>query len=238
MDDACANDGIYNGRYVLVEYDQNPARGATRLIAKGASVFYYADFPTVQAIPGTTAALGSLYYVVDENTGEHRFYVATGETKIKDDGTEEFVGYFSLYVTSTADDTYNTNWHLDYNKYRRGFDSTVWQKVYDKGSQVYIMIAELNTVVPNFAVSPDAPTKLPMSPHIDENSTNLNINLHLPTQWGFRVAATNNGNLSDEKVEHENINYKDGIEQVTTKEVPANIFYNKDGLKPYEYIEI
>jgi hypothetical protein len=51
MDDACLNDGIYAGRYVLVEYDENPARGATELIKKGANLFYYKDFENVQAIP-------------------------------------------------------------------------------------------------------------------------------------------------------------------------------------------
>ena len=34
----------------------------------------------------------------------------------------------------------------------RGWDSTVWQKVYENGEEKYVMIAELNTVVPTFDI--------------------------------------------------------------------------------------
>lgn len=235
MDDACLNDGIYAGRYVLVEYDENPARGATELIKKGANLFYYKDFENVQAIPGKTVAVGQIYYTVDEFTGKHSFYEGV-EIK-NEDGT--ITPQFNLLTTSPSLDNYDTNWRIDYSKYKRGFDSTVWQKVYDKGSQVYIMVAELNTVVPNFTISADAPTETALAPHIDDNSTNLNVNIHMPTQWGMRVAAAENNNLSDEKVEHEYIKYVNGEEVKEIKEnIPANIFYNREGLSPYEYIKI
>ena len=235
MDDACLNDGIYAGRYVLIEYDENPARGATELIKKGANLFYYKDFENVQAIPGKTVAVGQIYYTVDESTGKHSFYEGV-EIK-NEDGT--ITPQFNLLTTSPSLDNYDTNWRIDYSKYKRGFDSTVWQKVYDKGSQVYIMVAELNTVVPNFTISADAPTETALAPHIDDNSTNLNVNIHMPTQWGMRVAAAENNNLSDEKVEHEYIRYVNGEEIKEIKEnIPANIFYNREGLSPYEYIKI
>lgn len=236
MDDACLNDGIYAGRYVLVEYDENPSRGATELIKKGANLFYYKDFENVQAIPGKTVAVGQIYYTVDEATGKHSFYESV-ESK-NEDGT--ITPQFILLTTSPSLDNYDTNWKIDYSKYKRGFDSTVWQKVYDKGSQVYIMVAELNTVVPNFTISADAPTETALAPHIDNDSTNLNVNIHMPTQWGMRVASAENNNLSDEKVEHEYIKYDNlGNEIKEIKEnIPANIFYNKEGLEPYRYIKI
>jgi hypothetical protein len=34
----------------------------------------------------------------------------------------------------------------------RGWDSTVWQKVYENGKESYVMIAELNGVVPTFDI--------------------------------------------------------------------------------------
>ena len=49
------------------------------------------------------------------------------------------------------------------------------------------MVAELNSVVPSFTVSQDAPTLSPITPHFDENSTNVLYNLHVQPQWGFRL---------------------------------------------------
>ena len=41
----------------------------------------------------------------------------------------------------------------------RGYDSTVWQKVIKEGKATYVMIAELNSVVPTFDIAPIAPGK-------------------------------------------------------------------------------
>jgi hypothetical protein len=57
------------------------------------------------------------------------------------------------------------NYFEDKNKYPdmgRGYDSTVWQKVYVDGKEKYAMIAELNSVVPTFDVTVDAPTINPI----------------------------------------------------------------------------
>jgi hypothetical protein len=56
--------------------------------------------------------------------------------------------------------SYTINYNIDIKNYGkgRGYDSTVWQKTYMDGIEKYIMIAELNTVVPTFDVSADAPT--------------------------------------------------------------------------------
>jgi len=45
----------------------------------------------------------------------------------------------------------------------KGFDSTAWQKIYDNNTDTesYLNIANLNSVVPTFEVSSDAPTSLP-----------------------------------------------------------------------------
>lgn len=75
----------------------------------------------------------------------------------------------------------------------RGYDSTVWQKLYSEGSEKYVMIAELNTVVPTFAISADAPTLVPISPHFDTDSTNVYYKFHWQPQWGFRVKSSNPG---------------------------------------------
>jgi len=53
------------------------------------------------------------------------------------------------------------------------------------------MIAELNSVVPTFAVSADAPTLTLIAPHFGANSTNVYYNLHWQPSWGFRMRSAN-----------------------------------------------
>lgn len=74
----------------------------------------------------------------------------------------------------------------------RGFDSTVWQKVVQNGRDKYVMVAELNSVVPTFDIAFDPPTAIPIVPHFDKDSTNVYYKLHTQPQWGFRTKASNN----------------------------------------------
>jgi len=53
------------------------------------------------------------------------------------------------------------------------------------------MVAELNTVVPTFDVTADAPSIIPIMPHFDTDSTNVYYKLHWQPQWGFRIKAAN-----------------------------------------------
>jgi hypothetical protein len=94
---------------------------------------------------------------------------------------------------SASDTTYVKNHSIDIAWYgdSRGFDSTVWQKVYSSGSEKYVMVAELNTVVPTFAISADAPTMLPIVPHFDTDSTNVYYKVHWQPQWGVRIKSAN-----------------------------------------------
>ena len=89
---------------------------------------------------------------------------------------------------------YQINFDNDKTNYRtsRGYDSTVWQKVYSNGTEKYVMVAELNTVVPTFGITADAPTLLPINPHWGSDSTNVYYNLHWQPQWGFRTKAASN----------------------------------------------
>ena len=47
------------------------------------------------------------------------------------------------------------------------------------------MIAELNSVVPTFGISADAPSMVPITPHFDKRSTNTYYNLHWQPNLGF-----------------------------------------------------
>jgi hypothetical protein len=112
----------------------------------------------------------------------------------------------------------------------RGYDSTVWQKVYTDDIEKYVMIAELNTVVPTFAVVAEAPTMNPVVPHFDTQSTDVYYKLHWQTPWGFRVAAAN-ANKSDITTQWTTTTYnpetgKNETSNPVTKD--AAIYFNKD----------
>ncbi len=147
------------------------------------------------------------------------------------------------------DDPYTTNYEIDkyYYGLGRGYDSTVWRKVYQQdGSAKYVNVAELNSVIPTFAVSPDEPTDNPIPPHFDKDSTNVYYNLHLQVPWGFRIAPleetdkiktsydVNNDDIKEIK-EYPNASYKiieyneDGTVDRENHEYPGAIYINKRG---------
>ena len=102
------------------------------------------------------------------------------------------VAYSTITTDSEAADVnYLINFNIDKEHYStaRGYDSTVWQKTYVDGEPKYVMIAELNSVVPILDVTADAPTLAPMMPHFDKDSTNVYYKLHMQPSWGFRVKA-------------------------------------------------
>lgn len=123
---------------------------------------------------------------------------------------DNFIGFQLVNIgevdtTSTIDalsQYYQINFSIDsanYNPIGRGFDSTVWQKIYTYDTKLkqnvekYVMIAELNSVVPTLSVSADAPTLSPMPPHFDiQDSNNVLYKLHWQTPYGFRIKSADN----------------------------------------------
>jgi hypothetical protein len=103
------------------------------------------------------------------------------------------VALFKWISEIKVGDRYNKNYEEDRRAYGntigRGWDSTVWQKIYENGKESYVMIAELNSVVPTFDIQADAPSMSPLTPHFDEGSTNTYYKLHWQPQWGLRTRA-------------------------------------------------
>lgn len=225
MNECRDTDGVYTGRYVLVEYNENPTKNATQLIIKNGK-FYYYKTQNVQAIPNVTIAPGKLCFVKDNK--EYVFYES------QDSEAQPFK---KVYSCPFDDTNYNINWNIDYAKDNRGYDSTVWQKVYINNKQEYIMIAELNAKMPNLTMSLDAPGDN-LAPHFDEHSNEDNFILHMPAMWDFQVRQAGDGEYSDEKTRHLIKYDSDGnpLEQIQTTElIPAAIFYNKGAFQPYVY---
>lgn len=196
MDKSVNTDSVFVNRYVLIEYDQTPF--TDRPIPNAMPLdyqyqaYYYENtennivrglYTTSDgSIKYSPTKLGEIIWVQkDKNLIDHKEKIFVITSFTSPDRYE--------FDESYANTNYITNFNYDKEAYGpgRGYDSTVWQKTYNNGEYKYVMVAELNSVVPSFTVSQDAPTLSPITPHFDENSTNVLYNLHVQPQWGFRL---------------------------------------------------
>ena len=213
MDARVATDEIYLGRYVLVEYDltnkqtldtflqvQTNSRGQFFLLGSTSDANRIRYITPLEdgsrpQLGHNTVTYGDLVYTEDSTTKAQTFYKCTGSAG--SDGQNGYYAAFSPIVIS--ENNYTQNYNIDTSVYGagRGYDSTVWQKVYTEGTEKFVMIAELNTVVPTFDITADAPTMTPITPHFDSQSTNVYYKLHWQPQWGMRIAQASSENESD-----------------------------------------
>lgn len=128
----------------------------------------------------------------------------------------------------------------DYGPGNRGYDGTVWQKVYSGGTDTYVLIAHLNAMIPTFDIVADPPSILPKAPYIDAQSTDEFYRLHMPSQWGFRIKEAEsvddgNGNITYPKSDQNVIQTYYQLNETTQelepvlRQIPAEIYFNKDG---------
>ena len=238
-----STDGVYAGRYVLVEYDATASvfhvdNPLFRYEINGQNVFSY-TLDTSNNIPDepfTKFEPNVIYYVVDVNTKEdwlkepakynYEIWMLNEKSGQFVEATEEN----GIYTD------YTTNYNVDKIAYNagRGWDSTLWQKVYVDGQADYVLVAELNSVIPSFDITVDAPSILPQPPHFDDSHTNVYYDIHLQPQWGVRVAAAENEAYSDEVGPYITKTYNQNNELLNekTENKSLNIFYNKAGFKP------
>lgn len=264
MDAQTNEDGIYIGRYVLVEYDTaNDFDVFTRIypvntkVGSGATareeVYFYTapQAPTPQTLELVKGQAGKYYYSADEDaTASYTGLTNLIFYKCEKDGayilgegdkTESAKGFTKIAELGTTDaGDYTVNYNLDLNKYNnsRGYDSTVWMKTYAGDEIKYVMIAELNTVVPTFDVSVDPPSEIPNQPHFGKDSTNVYYDLHVQPSWGFRVKEAKDENgvdtPSDVKVDQNYTYYNlEGNQELGKGIIPVNgdIYFNADGFK-------
>jgi hypothetical protein len=133
---------------------------------------------------------------------------------------------------------YFRNYYKDkkvYPNMGRGYDSTVWQKIYTNNAEKYVMVAELNSVVPTFNIVVDEPSMNPVHPHFDVDSTDVHYKLHLQPSWGFRVARADETLKSDEKAEYTGWKWDPITKQkikIEDSSYDGAIYYNKKGFNP------
>lgn len=237
MEQGRPTDGVYLGRFVLVEYD-NDGRDGMKQIGEASLYNGTTNQYTCKDVNGQQLTWGNTYNkeVVYKETVNNNvvqsvvFYIRNEKpNNAADNGAATFTR-----INSGNETPYTKNHSIDKEAYQssRGYDSTVWQKVYSEGTEKYVMIAELNTVVPTFDIATDAPTMVPVTPHFDTQSTDVYYKLHLQNPWVVRVAEAKNNAPSDTKtywidVEH-NPDANVG-EQYSTKlvEKDAAIYFNK-----------
>ena len=221
MESECQSDGVFLGRYVLIEYD-DPAIGVYYDYKSENGEIYASQ--TLNKESKITAVLNRLYQ--DIVTGI--FYVGLANGKVK-------------AADINADKTpYAYNYNIDVTKYGRGYDSTAWVKRYDtvNNTYKYTMIAELNTVVPELHVLIDPPQEKAHAPYWDHESTNLDYYLHLAGNYHDTIKRAASKEVSDETVNRLNPQWTydpiKGIEDYksTTEAINADIFYNKAGFNP------
>lgn len=233
MDQMASSDGIYAGRYVLVNYEQNAwdyylnaykainddypgdnsnqqfrffaSYGTEQLTRfKWVGTAYEADPDKNVVYEGQTIAIppDGMHNIVNPESAVWEFWKVNGYVEVEEvneavpdpeltqeeDPTVVTVKYacFTQYQ-----DPFSVNYNEDMDIYgtSRGYDSTVWQKTYQGGEDKYVMVAELNTIVPTFDIEADAPKMVPLTPHFDADSTNVYYKLHWSPTWGLRVRA-------------------------------------------------
>ena len=252
MEARLATDKIYLGRYVLIEYDTDGAHTLDTYlkcyVKNGASGEEFYTSPNFDAktrvkwskanaagepsVSGTVVT-GELIYVEKDLTPEDKnsaisqvFYKCINDNNSVNGDIAEF------RLISASESNYTKNYNIDTAVYGegRGYDSTVWQKVYTQGTEKYVMIAELNSVVPTFDLSADAPTMEPVTPHFDADSTNVYYKLHWQPAWGFRVAKAS-GTNSDTEVVWQHSSYDPTTDKVntSTERVAGAINFNEPG---------
>lgn len=255
-----STDGIYAGRYVLVEYDsayqQDDSYRVWIFENKLYSVnekndSYLIRRSSKEVIENkklSSVPAGTIVFTADNKISSSTGYYYTNVKyyQITEDNPIGQAASFKEIVNGLDIPNYTINYNVDISTYGagRGYDSTVWQKAYIDGYEKYIMIAELNSVVPTFDVSADAPTMDPLIPHFDTQSTDIYYKLHWQPSWGFRVAEgetdnrktesedANAGNYpSDTEVSYNKNSYNasTGKNTITKISYPGAIFFNKAG---------
>lgn len=167
----------------------------------------------------------------DENIPSETFY----KCKRGEDGD---IADWELVILSESYPNYLINYNIDKEFYGvdqalRGYDGTVWQKIYSEGKGKFILIARLNSLMPGLELFPDAPSVLPSAPYIDSKSSEVLYRIHVPSHWGLRFKEdrpVSDGGLSDQQVSTSTTTYDNqGNPSTQVSTYNASIYFNKAG---------
>ena len=184
MDENASVDGVYAGRYVLVEYGYRFGKSDLDLVelTPGSAVSGTTIEEIYQSLPSDAEYDPSMtYYTIQYNnsTGTQEYIVfedadslVTWASKLAAQQIYKKVQKINYSVINTPDgsvrvdgivenESYLRNANKDLNTYGAVYDSTVWQKVYINeegiGRDKYVMVAELNAMAPKLDIKQEVP---------------------------------------------------------------------------------
>lgn len=220
MDENANTDGVFLGRYVLVDYDEEPIKAYYN---PDKDRFYNtANFSLSSMI---TPREGVIYQDIHNAMSPVSFYKWDESNK--------------RHVLCNSNTPYQQRFSDDVKNYGRGYDSTAWVKRYDTAtdSYKYVMIAELNAVIPTLHMVVDSPTAVPTTPYFDRDTTNIDYYLHMQSDYGMQIKEQINKDYSDETVQRVPVFWE--VDETgyqypskgTPTDVAADIYYNKAGFR-------
>ena len=217
------NDSVFLGRYVLIEYDDAPV--SIWIVTRDGITRAYTDYELTQ----TLTPMANVVYR-DENSAQTAH------------STVDFYRYDivsrQLVKIVDAQGPYQINYNTDVQKYGRGYDGTVWRKVYDPelNKYRYVLLAELNAAVPTFHLMVMAPNEANDAPSIDEtDSTNLNYYIKYPGYIVNRFKPDSTGDVTVAQPTESWEYNSDGTEKqhnYNIGEQTVRIKFNKAGFAP------
>lgn len=200
------------------------------------------------------AAMADRYYTADNNSSSavalnqlvriygtnnlptQTYYRCTGTANGSSSAAAGETATWEIISYDYGETDYLRNYNIDKVTYGndfdvRGYDATVWQKIYSEGKGKFILIAFLNGVMPAFELYPSPPAILPQVPYIDSLSSDALYRIHVPSHWGFRIKEAEDPDDSDERITQTYYTF-DANNQVTgaqDRDIDADIYFNKDG---------
>ena len=204
MDASKDTDGVYAGRYVLVEYSEAPSLPILyKKEIEGSVTFFKDPLFEVEATLSDLQDLKAEYCPADDPTAQLIIMIPINHDYDDPHHTKYYRISFDPYdvflLQEFSSNDYLFNYNEDVVEYGpgRGYDGTVWQKTFlPNGQSQYVMIAELNSVVPTFGLSYDAPTAYPRPPYFDADTSNVFYRLHVQPAPGLWLKPAVPGRLS------------------------------------------
>lgn len=256
-DAACMQPYIFTTFTEVPSVEVNSANWSSYYIRIQQGDFYFKLANQEEFVSGQT------YYTADASNGANYASLVSINTIVRLRDTSQNGALTSLFVRCTGTTSgqsatwevvsssqhyqnYFDNFALDQRTYgddfnHRGYDATVWQKVYGEGNGRFIQVASLNTISPSFEFVTDPPSSKPLTAWIDPTSTAEVYRIHVPTHWGFRIKEAEQGEdeqgntvylLSDQVIRQRYHTYDSSNQEVSSfdRQINAEIYFNKDGL--------
>ena len=248
---------IYQDRNFRYEYIYTTFSRVDNPVASDWSQYYYFDGKYYLKLPSMEYFVeGNLnYYTANYTPPEDSEQVIVGlnsVVRLRDSASGELTSsYYNCIGTTpgeladweelTTDEDwsdYIVNYQIDQEQYGdafdvRGYDATVWQKVYSEGYGRFIMVARLNGgLLPVIELYPDPPMQKPNSPYIHTLSTESWYRINVPTKYGFQIKPVDISQqpaLSDQRALVNTVTYDELQDEYvySLEEINAAIYYNK-----------